>query len=327
MTVRSYDFRPAKAAQRRMVVDACRRLPAIERLDQYQYVGFGGLEFIDFIEFHIALGVQPMTSIERNKPKESRFRFNMPYESIRLLMGESRDRLPDVDWDSRRAIVWLDYTDQLTTNILRDVDYVVRTARPGSMLLVTINGGISSVLADRLPNLREKLGDLVDQELTPKDMKRSGAAREQKRILSQHASTACREAHGRPFLQLFDIQYADGSLMHTWGGLIVDDEMTRQVEHCHFEHLEFIRFDGEDPLEIEVPFLTEREMEYLLRSLAGGEAEEATELPDLDPEPGGVDEDPEAPADVKPQPPTVSGVSKQDIENFRSIYRYRAGAR
>ena len=53
---RQYEFRPAKAAQRRMIVDACRRLTAISALDQYQYVGFGGLEFIDFIEFHRGLG-------------------------------------------------------------------------------------------------------------------------------------------------------------------------------------------------------------------------------------------------------------------------------
>ena len=54
---RQYEFRPAKAAQRQMIVDACRRLTAITSLDEYQYVGFGGLEFIDFVEFHRGLGI------------------------------------------------------------------------------------------------------------------------------------------------------------------------------------------------------------------------------------------------------------------------------
>jgi hypothetical protein len=298
VSVRTYELRPAKAAQRRMVVDACRRLTAIERLDEYQYVGFGGLEFIDFVEFHLALGLNPMTSIERNLPQEDRFRFNKPYESITLLMGESRDKLAGIDWAIRRAIVWLDYTDQLTTNILRDVDYVARTARPGSMLVVTVNGGVSTVLADRLPNLKSKLGGLVNPDLTDRDMKRQGAIREQKRILTQHASAACREAHGHPFMQLFDFQYADASPMHTWGGLIVDAETARQAEHCHFPHLDFVRAAGEEPVDIEVPFLTEREMDHLLRGLVG----EITL-------------------------PRISGVGDEDIEKFRSIYRYRAGSR
>jgi hypothetical protein len=281
-----------------MVVDACRRLPAVERLDQYQYVGFGGLEFIDFVEFHIALGLKPMTSIERNRPQEGRFLFNKPYESITLLMGESRDRLAEIDWASQRAIVWLDYTDQLSTNILRDVDYVTRTARPGSMLVVTINGGVSTVMTDRLPNLKKKLGDLVDPDLTDQDMKLSGATREQKRILAQHVSAACREAHGHPFIQLFDFQYADVSPMHTWGGLIVDEETAQHAEHCHFKHLDFVRGANEQPVEIEVPFLTEREMDYVLKGLVGDIAL-----------------------------PAVSGVSDEDIEKFRAIYRYKVGSR
>lgn len=281
-----------------MVVDACRRLTAIDRLDNYQYVGFGGVEFIDFIEFHIALGVNPMTSIERDLSKEDRFQFNKPYDAINLIMGESRDKLAEVDLKCRRAIIWLDYTDQLTTNILRDVDYVARTALPGSMLVVTINGGVNTAMADRLPNLKKKLGDLVDPALTDNDMKRSGTAREQKRILAQRASSACREAHGNPFMQLFDIEYSDQSLMQTWGGLIVDEQTARLSEHCHFEHLDFVRTDDQAPVQIVVPFLTEREMDCLLQGLVG-----------------------------EFSIPTVSGVSNEDIENFRSIYRYKIGSR
>ena len=95
---RQYEFRPAKAAQRRMIVDACRRLTAIAALDQYQYVGFGGLEFIDFVEFHRGLGILQMTSIERDTNMLHRLEFNKPYRGVRLLMGEARDELPQIDW-------------------------------------------------------------------------------------------------------------------------------------------------------------------------------------------------------------------------------------
>ncbi len=214
--VRQYEFRPAKAAQRRMIVDVCRRLTALDRLDSYQYVGFGGLEFIDFTEFHLGLGVHAMTSIEHSLSEEPRLLFNKPYESIELLMGDSRARLADVDWAAKRAIVWLDYCSQLTTSVLRDIDYVARTARPGSVLIVSVNAGVSTKLSDRLPNLQKNLGRFVDANLVQRDMKAWGAAREQKRIMEQHASSACREAYGEPIRQLFDFQYADASPMQTW---------------------------------------------------------------------------------------------------------------
>lgn len=161
---RQYEFRPAKAAQRRMIVDACRRLTAISALDQYQYVGFGGLEFIDFIEFHRGLGIPRMTSIERDTNMQHRLEFNKPYKGIRVLMGEARDQLPQVDW-TIPAITWLDYTDVLTKDILRDLDYVVRSSVPGSIVIVTVNGAATFPLSSRLDNLREKLGDLIGDGL------------------------------------------------------------------------------------------------------------------------------------------------------------------
>jgi hypothetical protein len=281
-----------------MIVDACRRLTALDRLDNYQYVGFGGLEFLDFVEVHLGLGVHAMTSIERSLAEEPRFLFNKPYDSINLLMGDARARLADVDWSSRRAIIWLDYCDQLTTNVLRDVDYVARSARPGSVLIVSVNAGVSTKVSDRLPNLKKNLGALVNPSLSDRDMKSWGAAREQKRILSQHASSSCREAHGEPIQQLFDFHYADASPMQTWGGLIADRATTTDAARCRFEDLDFVRRDNEEPLEIKVPFLTDREMSYVLQGVVGDAVE-----------------------------PVISGVSKQDIEHFRAVYRYRAGLR
>ncbi len=70
------------------------------------------------------------------------------------------------------------------------------------------------------------------------------------------------------------------------------------AELCRFDDLDFVRDRFADPIEIHVPFLTDKEMSYALRGLVG----DATA-------------------------PAMSGVSKQDIENFRAVYRYRAGAR
>lgn len=295
---RQYEFRPAKAVQRRMVVDACRRLTAIAPLDEYQYVGFGGLEFIDFVEFHRGLGIPNMVSIERDTNMQYRLEFNKPYSNIQVLMGEARDQLPLVDW-TRLSITWLDYTDVLTTDILRDVDYVVRVSSPGSMLLVTVNGATTDIpLNKRLENLRNKLGALVDDTVLPQEMNGWGPARVERRILQAAAHSASRAAHGLPFRQLFNFEYADDAKMLTWGGIVTSRPVDRTIDSCRFDDLPFVRTDAES-FEIRVPVFTEREMQYLETGL------------------GGLD----GPL------PKIKGVNTSDIQAFAQVYRWRVGSR
>jgi hypothetical protein len=297
-----YEFRPAKAAQRRMIVDACRRLTAVAPLDQYQYVGFGALEFIDFIEFHRSLGISKMTSIERNTQFQHRLEFNKPYKSIQLLIGEARDRLPDIDWDDL-SITWLDYTDLLSTDILRDIEYVLRSSIPASVLIVTVNGGSEAALPKRLPELREKLGHLVPDTLTDADMNGWGPAREQRRILQDRANSVVREAHRGEFQQLFNFEYADGAKMLTWGGIITNPSSLRAVEACRFDDLMFVT-KGETPFEIRVPFLTEREMEFLEGQIGGAPSVGSVSTGD-----------------------TLKGVTPAEVKAFAGMYRWRTGTR
>ena len=295
---RQYEFRPAKAAQRMMIVDACRRLTAITPLVQYQYVGFGGLEFIDFIEFHRGLGVPEMISIERDTNMQHRLEFNKPYKSIVLLMGEARDQLPQIDW-KKMSIVWLDYTNVLTTDILRDVDYVVRSSLPGSVVLITVNGGATNVpISERLNNLRTGLGDLVDDSLTDKDMAGWGPTQVERSILQATAHTAARQAHGLPFRQLFNFQYADDAKMLTWGGIITSPSLDRTIDTCRFDDLQFVR-TGDTAFEINVPVLTEKEIAYLETEIVG-----------------------------KGGPlPQIKGVPAAHVRAFAQVYRWRVGTR
>jgi hypothetical protein len=295
---RQYEFRPAKAAQRMMIVEACRRLTALAPLVEYQYVGFGGLEFIDFIEFHRGLGIPQMTSIERDTNMQHRLDFNKPYKSIRVLMGEARDQLPEIDW-TKLAIAWLDYTDVLTTDILRDVDYVIRSSQPGSIVIVTVNGAATKVpLGDRLDNLRANLGDLVDETLADKEMASWGPTLVERNILQAAAHAAGRQAHGMPFRQLFNFHYADDAKMLTWGGIVTSTALDRTIDACRFDDLHFIR-TGDEAFEINVPVLTEKEIAYLETELVG----------------------------VSTALPQIKGVPTTDIKAFAQVYRWRVGVR
>lgn len=295
---RQYEFRPTKAAQRRMIVDACRRLTAISALDRYQYVGFGGLEFIDFVEFHRGLGIPLMTSIERDTNMQHRLEFNKPYNCIRVLMGEARDQLPQVDW-TKLSITWLDYTDVLTKDILRDLDYVVRSSIPGSVVIVTVNGAATFPLSSRLDNLRDRLGDLIGDDLNASNMNSWGPAQVERSVLQATAHSVGRDAHGLPFRQLFNFHYADDAKMLTWGGIVTSASLDRTIDACRFDDLHFVR-TGADAFEINVPALTEREIAYLETELVGSTS-------------GPL--------------PRIKGVEPKDIKAFAQVYRWRVGTR
>ncbi|MFD1720296.1 O-methyltransferase [Amnibacterium endophyticum] len=289
-----YSDRSAKTVQRRMIVDACRRLTAIAPTIEYQYVGFGGLEYNDFIDMHLALGLETMTSIERDTMLTHRVEFNRPYAGIEVKMGEARDMLSTLHWD-RRAITWLDYTDPLDRNILRDVDYVIRAAPPGSVTIVTTQADLRGKSApERLATIRERLDDLCPPDLAPKDTNGWGIAAAEREALQTLANSVCREAHDGPFRQLFNFNYADNARMLTWGGITASPALEEAITRCRFDDLPFIR-EGAQPLLVRVPDLTTREWLHLERETAGGHA-----LPNVPP-----------------------GIQAQAVEDFERVYRWR----
>src|SRR4051794_25570909 len=109
----SYELRPTKAIVRSILVDTLGRLAPIAPLADYQYVGFGAVEFFDFDLVHRRLGVHKLISIESEANLIPRCRFNRPFKGIEVLSGMSLTILPTLDW-SGLSIVWLDYTSCLT---------------------------------------------------------------------------------------------------------------------------------------------------------------------------------------------------------------------
>src|SRR5215831_9133797 len=94
----SYEVRPSKAVTRLIFVDLLRRLTPIGKPEDYQYVGFGALEFIDFDLVHRVVGVNDMVSIEADSNSIARYEWNRPFNSITLMPGRASTVLPTIDW-------------------------------------------------------------------------------------------------------------------------------------------------------------------------------------------------------------------------------------
>ncbi len=124
-----YAQRPSKHIQRRMVVDAFRKLRAFAPLPEYEYVGFGAYEFVDFELCRRELGIVSMHSIEVNSHQQDRYLFNRPFSDIELHFDRASNVLPDLLEDPVLRIIWLDYTSGIDQEVLQDLGLSFRTSR------------------------------------------------------------------------------------------------------------------------------------------------------------------------------------------------------
>ena len=101
----NFRLRPAKAVERKMIVEVCSRLGAFSNLLGFRYIGLGSPFFNDFALMHRRYGMTNLVCIEREFKDEDRFLFNRPFDCIEMRWGESTDVLPNLQWDGIPSIV------------------------------------------------------------------------------------------------------------------------------------------------------------------------------------------------------------------------------
>lgn len=275
-----YRVRPAKNIERKMFIEAFRRLSEFGSVDGYRYVGFGSVFFSDFALFHRALGFEHMISIEvtTDPVQQRRFELNAPFGCVKVKFGHSKDVLPQLPW-GMRSIVWLDYDGSLVDDVLSDISLVCSQACQGTVLIVSVN---ASAITQN-----DGHGD-GDKPLTPLEMLKENVSSEKvpggitnQALAGWGMSKACRSIihneieeslkyrnGGLPkgsrfkYRQLFNFQYEDGAKMLTVGGILHDEGQEHIVDRCAFDKLSFYRPD-ETPYKIEPPLLTFKEVRAL----------------------------------------------------------------
>lgn len=272
MTFLSGIARPAKQMQRLMVMDVCRRLDAFAPLPEYQYIGFGGFEFVDFDLAHRLLHIDRLISIERDSSRKARYEFNKPYRGIEIQFGHSNEILPELDY-SGLSICWLDYFDHLEATVIQDVSDLALRLQPGSMLIVTLNAHPDRPADSRREKLAGRVGEVtIPPSTTDARLAQWGLADIQKQILLNELQTACLgRADAAEFRSVADIYYSDTCQMQTSAFVLVSPGLVRSLEAARFSELDQVR---EEPVRVVVPSLTRQEMAFLNAQLPvppGGE--------------------------------------------------------
>lgn len=262
-----YNQRPSKHVQRRMVIDACRKLRWFAPLPDYEFVGFGAYEFVDFELCRRELGVLRMHSIEANTNAQDRYKFNRPFASIDLHFDRATNVLPDLLDDPVLRIVWLDYTQGLDREVLQDIGTCARRLQPGSALIVTTAARPDRPMKARRAGLVAAVGpERVDVDMTDQAIGRRLPEFQARILRAETRKQLKRRSDGCVFKQLFNIRYRDDQPMHTWGGLILHPSTQAAYASAHFGELTQVS-DGDVVVDATVEPLTMRETLHLNRQL------------------------------------------------------------
>ena len=272
-----YRLRPAKQAERSMLIDLYKRL-RFAPIEEYQYVGFGSVAFVDFRMVHRALGIDDLLSIEGTEDDEEKARFshNKPYDRIDLRFGHSNSILPQVNFD-RKSLVWLDYDEPARRFMASDLATVAAKAHSGTFVAVTFTNDfpVDKKGAERaLGHLREGFPEFVQEDAKTILYQGPKYSEFVRTTFGSLLDTALKDADAgnpdplakRVAFQVCYFKYKDGAKMATVGWVIVAERDFETLELCKLEALPFFSA-GAEAFHIEIPKVTPLEVREMERRL------------------------------------------------------------
>lgn len=275
----NYLLRPSKQVERKLFIEALHKLSTEGfRFPEYTYLGFGSVYYADFILFHKYLYIDKMICVEAaNIPK--RMRFNIPFEFIQLYMKQVAEVIPELN-RTEKYVVWLDYEEYLTSDILADTAGFLHVLAPGSVLIVTVDADprlLDEREADEecrerqiqnlLATFKTELGKYYPGEIRRNVISRAGLPKFFASILRSQFEEELAKRPKIGFHQLFNFKYADGAQMLSLGGVVGDANDAERLANSGVFDLKFVT-RGEEPIRISVPPLTVREKQWLEQNLS-----------------------------------------------------------
>jgi len=271
-----YTLRPAKQVERRMLIDAFQLLSeAGFQVRDYQYTGMGSIHFADFSLFHKFLGIENMLSVEISDKIEKRIGFNVPFKGlIEVHTGQPIGDFIATLKEDRKHVLWLDYDNVLSNDMLQDITLAVSLLSRGSILLVTVDteppgtiGSGNEKPAGKPENTLAYFEREAKQYLAPmgnpSDYKYENLPKVNIKAIKGAIETG-EKGREIDFMLLFNFLYSDGNRMLTIGGIMAAGYDRRSIKHSRLGRTDYIRSDWrQEPFKIVVPRLTRKEQLHL----------------------------------------------------------------
>lgn len=294
----NYSLRPSKQIERKLIVEIIHKLSTADYFIQdYTYLGFGSIYYVDFLLFHKYLHIDKMICVESNCiPK--RMSFNKPFDFVELMMKPVNEVIPSLERD-KKYFVWLDYDYSIHPDIIGDIQSCLHVLAPGSIFLVTIACDTRSLITYLISP--EELIQLTDEqkkeavvshlnsflevhlgkEIQVKDLAENKLPSIVATALQNFIKVQLDKKENSKFHQLINFRYNDGTQMLSLGGIIDKEEAIEKLQQSSVNNLPFVT-SGIDPVQISAPPLTLRERNWLEENLYRLRSSlEQDELPEL----------------------------------------------
>lgn len=269
----NYMLRPNKSVERKMVCEVLSRISAVRNVSMFQYIGFGSTYFADFSLFHRNLGITQMISIEGEGRAKNRCEFNKPFACIDLRMGESSDILPNLDFNTKDSIVWLDYDGIISDTVFSDINTVVTAIRPDSFFMLSLNAEFILLKQEAESDIKQYLIDMIGEERFPNQFLDNEITSKIYLNILYHCiieeiRTVVQKRNGMEdyeltFHQVVYFVYKDGARMMTIGGfLFKKDEENERMDKMAIHQLPYYR-NSMEPFNIKCPVLSLKEIQAL----------------------------------------------------------------
>lgn len=259
----SYDLRPTKQTERRILLEVLRAASKHGGLlKNYRYVGMGANRFYDFLLIHKYLGVFEMTSLEHDPNMFRRAKFNCPYGFIEVLNKATSDFIADDEF-TKNSIVWFDYDGGLSGTVIEDISAIGRKMPAGGFFFVTTYGGLPGAIekapaAERLGWVEDLLGGAAAGVSIAETEKASAHIAIFKTLLTAFKTSFAYRNDG-VFVPLLCVKYSDSKPMITVGGGFFDSAVAELIKDDVHASLPFLGVKNEALYEIRSLYLTEKE--------------------------------------------------------------------
>ena len=258
----SYDIRPAKQSERRIILDILKLagdsgLP----IQKYRYIGMGANRFYDFLLVHKYIGISSMISLEHDRTMYRRAAYNCPYGFIDLLNMSSSAFLAQDEFQEP-SVIWFDYDGGLHPNIISDISTLSTRLNIGDFCFITLYGGAPGALdkqstSQRLAWFQEVLGDVAG-DVKIEDVENASFSNAIFKTLTAAFRNAFSYKKDSKFVTCLKVRYKDSKPMITIGGALLDEKTAENFDRSLRQTLPFIT-NSTEYYEIPSFYLTERE--------------------------------------------------------------------
>jgi hypothetical protein len=246
----SYDLRPGKQIERRIVLDTLQAAKSAGmHLEKLRLIGMGGVRYIDFLLANKVVGIKQFTSIEHDEELLARCEFNKPFHDLDVYFGSASQFISEVGFNAPN-VIWFDFEQGISRDLSDDMIALSSAVKPGTFVYITATAELPEKLKkiNGLPKRLEQIQGDIDPlggSLGVADMSPSGFPTVAARLLRSFLAFGFTGRSDGVFFPFLRLNYKDTTWMTTVGGYFGSPEEVQKLREAFRGRSDFLKPDSD----------------------------------------------------------------------------------